>query len=425
MGSKFGHMFGMPYGDHSLPTNNINAHPMGHNTWGVQTTPIAIPADYVYILAVDGKPYGGRIRLDDFILMGIEGESPILEIIQMPAGYSDPAFFESGWFSETIIDNKLLITWDPPADVSNVEGYNLYWDDGDGTVIFDDAHKLNTVLIVEDGSGSYEFHQLITESGTYKVVVVPVDSAGNEEQGGGELVQIITIYPKPVTGIEISYNAGDQKVTITWTDPAEGFTLRVYDNAGSLTDLFPDYTSIRDTTPTSAATWLSGALANGIWVFGLRVYDGTNEEPNTCCWVVMRIESGIELSDPPPKPILETTERADGVIRLQAICNPYIDDDFTGIGIPTKVKFFKNDGAGGAVDYNTPLGGDFVTLTQIAGLRIAMIDTAALPETAHVFGLIAYSTNSVASIKADEVTATPKSTDPPQALNAAITTGRN
>ena len=393
--------------------SNIRTEPWGADTWLIEWAPISVTWDASYMISIDGKHYAVAHGQTSIVVQGERGAAPIVQVAQLGGVYTDPARFVSGYFA-TLINNKIKVTWNPPASITDVEEYHVYWDNKTGTVDFTSA----LAVIGEDGSASYEFITDALASGTYKFVVRTVDTSGNETTNTTETSQMLTTYPNLVTSEAVVVIAGP-KVTITWADPADigAGSVRIFHNSGNASNLFPDYSTVQATIAAGTQTWTSGNLADGIWVFGLRVFDATNEEPNTTVVLVVRLESAAEVSGYPAKPLLVTQNAAAGKVDLLAIVQP-----ITRSGRATQVKFFTNDGAGGNVDYATALGAGFIALHERGSVYLATLTSAAYGETARKFGCRAYTAGSVVSVNADEITITPDSTAPgvPLSVTAAV-----
>lgn len=414
MGSLLAFPLAMPLG--GVQVSDIRAVSLGHDQWLVSWTANAEPSDASYMIAIDGKHYTTVINATSAIIRGEFGSSPIVEVVQLPGAISDPGYFVPGYFT-TPQQNKIKLTWNPPASVADVSKYRVYWDNAEGTVQYTSAYLIGTVF--ESGASSYEFWTDELSSDTYKFVIRTVDAAGNESTNTTATSVVLAGLPDIVTGVSISFSGGT--ATITWTDPANigAGNVRIYDNSGTAANFYPDYSSATATIAAGTETWTSGALADGTWVFGLRVYDGTNEEPNTSVLASVRVDSGAQVTGFPIKPTLYARNSDSGQVILQARVQ-------NNVGAKAqKVKFFTNDGAGGAVDYGSAIGGGFVALFIQPVQSTVEITAGPYGETARKFGLIAYTTDNIASVQADEVTITPDATDPPQPLSVAGTTGRN
>jgi len=201
-------------------------------------------------------------------------------------------------------------------------------------------------------------------------------------------------------------------VTLYWTDPdniepyddTKGY-VRIYHNAGNPAKPYPDYDTLVDSVLAGVEQWTSGPLCDGTWAFGLRVYDGVNEELNGHTFVIFRVVNGEVFDTFPPKPALLADPSIGGKVTLLAMI-----DASTPLSYPSTVKFFTNDGAGGAVDYSTEL--DEVSVTEQGSKYLAELLTAAYGETERIFGAIAYDADGNPSMRAAEVTVTPDATAP-------------
>lgn len=397
---------------------NVRTRPLGNNQWSLRWDRRTLPADSAFIVAVDGKPLTTKVEKTAMWLTGEAGASPIVQVAQVPAGYGDPAYFINKYFS-AILDNKLDITWNKPADVTDVEKYRVYHDNRTGTVDF------TTVIeeILEDGSASYRTFAIVP-AGTYKVVVTTVDLAGNEDQTVAAVTKTLVAFPGHITNFALTYAAGPKTATLTWLDPTDisGGTVDLFDNLGAAANLIPNYDSSIGSVAAGVQSFTTGALADGIWAFGIRVTSAGNQELNTSIILVLRIESTVEIANPPPKPFLEVENLANGSVRLLGFVFPDVGE---GLGFASTINFFTNDGAGGAIDYGTPLSGSNIALVPIGGSLFAPFDSVVYGETARKFAARAFSETGVVSVNSDEVTITPDATDPPQPLGLAVTTGRN
>ena len=419
MGTMLGFPLAMPLG--GVAVTGVRAEAQGENLWLLTWVPNAQPNPAAFMIYVDGKLWGSVAGATEVYIRGESDASPIVEIAQLPIEWSDPGFARNGYFS-SIVANKIQVTWDPPADVTDVDAYRVYWDNGTGTVDFTSIGRLGD--IPEDGSTAYEFWTIELANGTYKFVVRTVDSVGNESTNVATLTVVHTNYPGLVTNESHSVIAGPG-VTITWTDPSDigSGNVRVYTNGGSTTNLLPDYDTILATIAAGTQTFTSAVLGDGIHVFGLRVYNGTNEELNTYVWLIVRLESGAAVSAFSGVPNLTSELQASGKVLLMARVNPRNPSGTK----PVKVRFFTNDGAGGSVDYATPLegAGQFTNLQRLGPGWFAEFVSITYGETARKFGCRAYTTAGIASVNATEITVTPDATVPPLPLNLAAVAGRS
>lgn len=404
--------------------SNLRATPLGGRSFRLNWDDAAPGGPYGYSIAIDGNHYANILHappIDIKIDPAVDGfsPSPIVEVVRIPKTSCDPGFHVAGYFS-TPIANKIKFTWAPPADISRVNKYRVYWDKGGGTVYFTRAYRLGQQN--EDGSSGYEMWTPALTSGTYKFVVRTVDAAGNESTNTSATSIAITCLPAAITGLAITYSNTTKKATLTWVDPAGigSGKLRIFHNAGDATKLFPDYSAAADEVNPGVQSWTSPVLTGpGVWVFGIRAYDGTNQEPNTSITAIVRLDaSANKIVGAPPKPFLVASAVAGGKIALQANVLA-----MSGLGVPTTCSFFTNDGAGGAVDYGIPITGSPLAVADIGQWFTAVLQSPAYGETARKFGCIAYA-GAIPSVVADEVTITPVSTAPPDPLSQAAATGR-
>ena len=163
-----------------------------------------------YIIAIDGQPFvtvanSGPvdIRIEP-VLDSSFAPTPIIQIKQIPIGYSDKGFFIPEYF-DAVLPDKINVTFNAPAVVTDIESYNVYWDKGSGTVEFTDDFIMAKVL--EDGSTSYSVWSPSLTTGTYKFVVQAVDEIGNRSVNIAELSQVIATFPSPVSGFTATLNA--------------------------------------------------------------------------------------------------------------------------------------------------------------------------------------------------------------------------
>ncbi len=421
MPTQFAFPFSSTFG--GAIVSKVFAFPLGNDQWELFWEKEGTTADAAYVIAIDKKLYAVIRNSTSMKIPGEPGATPVVEIAEFPVGMFDPSLFVEEYFT-TLPPNKLIVTWDPPASVVGVSHYNVYWDNGTGTVDFTAAGLLTPDGIQEDGSSSYEFFKL-TVAGTFKTVVRTVDDAGNETINTTAQTQTVVTFPDNVTLPTIVFNSGPKTATITWVDPSNigSGNVRIFDNLGSLTDLNPNYNFVGP--PSVAAglqTFTTPALANGRWIFGLRVFDLTNEEKNTHIQLELRIESGVEIVDGPEQPLLEAFLSSAGKINLILTSFPDVGDVNKS---SVKAKFFTNDGAGGAIDFGTALGAGFITMNQVGNMVVASLETAVFGETARKFSARSFNNSSVASVDAAEVTITPNQTVPGTPQNAALAAGRN
>lgn len=403
-------------------TDDVRIRKFNDRQWRLNWTSIVAVGDDGFMIALDGKHYATiahgppvDVRLET--VLGAFTPKPIFQVAQIPRESADPGFFIPGYF-DALIPNRIKFTFAPPASVVDLDKYNVYWDKGDGTVEFTLAKRL--AVVKEDGSASYEAITPALVTGTYKFVVRAVDKEGNETTNTAATSLAITTLPGEVTGFALSYSDSTKKATLTWVDPADigGGTVDIFTNGGDVTKPFADYNTSISSIAAGVQTFVSGVLAEGLHVFGIRVTNATGQEPNTSVIVSVRLDSSAdEIGNPPPKPFLEAEPAEAGKVILTAYALPLGAD-----GVPTQAKFFTNDGAGGAVDFNTPL--DTISMIGVGHFRAALFKTVVYGETARKFAAQTVTAAGSVSLNSDEVTVTPDATAPSVPLTPAASTGR-
>lgn len=209
-----------------------------------------------------------------------------------------------------------------------------------------------------------------------------------------------------------------------WTDPdniqpyddLKGY-VRVFHNAGNPDKPYPDYENLIDSVLAGVQTWESGPLADGVWAWGFRVFDGINLELNTETFAIFRVLNGELLAAFPTAPVLLADPAPAGTVSLMAML-----DGYGPLSIPSSVKFYTNDGAGGDVDYSTAIA--TVSVTSQGNKYLAVSITGAYAETERKFGAVAYDSSGRPSIRAQEVSVTPDSTIPEAVPSVEITETR-
>lgn len=389
--------------------------------------PLAQPSPAGYMIACDGQPFATIAHGPPVTCRIPERQSigtPIWQVVQIPLALASPGYFNPGMFN-ALPPNKVRFTWKPPASITNVDHYRVYWDLGTGTITFDQAHCLGEIQEsvanrVDIGSGvqGYEMYTPPVVTGIYKFIVHAVDALGNESAGVTETSQSITTLPSPVTGIGLAFSNTTHKATLVWQEDASIVSVNIYGNGGVIADLFPDYTSLIVNVAAGVKSWTSGVLGAGRWVFGVRSVNAVGEEPNTTVLADVRVDgSGHKIVDAPPTPALSATPTANGKVSLAAAVLPNIT-----MGAAVTAKFFTNDGAGGAVDYNAAIA--TITLLDLDAFLHATFDAGPYGATARKFGCRAYNAGGLPSLDAVEATVTPVVVSMPDPLSPAASTGR-
>lgn len=409
---------GMPLGGVAVSNLRVRRRAGSPNSILLDWTPISLPWPSAYMVAVDGKRHSiisheppAVVRVDE------TGGTPIIEVAQIPMTAADPGYFVPGYFT-AVLPNKIRFPFTPPADRTGVLKYRIYWDKGEGTVKYTDAYLLGEVL--ENGLAAYEIWTPPIATGTYKFVVRSVDEAGNEDSNTTTASTSLVTYPGVISGLSLTYDDDTHKATLTWADPSDigAGSVKIYGNGGSESIPYADYSAPIDTVAAGVEEWESPELSAGTyWIFGLRVNDGTNEELNTDVLAVVRIGSAQEvIGSPPPKPILVASAGGGGSVMLTA----YLLN--TG-EVAKKVNFYVNNGAGGAVDYGTPIGS--ISVVNAGVLDAAMLTTTPFSEVEYIFGAKAENATGDEGFAAVEIKLTPDATAPDAPTAGAPTTGRD
>lgn len=408
--------FTFPFAFVGLGVDIIGSVPLGDRRWLLmwKARP-EIVAPYAFIVSVNGKHQETVYNDEQTVVEADNLETDVAHVIQVPAAVLDGGHFPDFLFNIAVLNNKGIITITPPGDVSKVDAYRVYFDNGTGTVTFDDAGLLGEVK--ETGAPSYQFATRELAAATYKSVVRTVTKNGTESTNvAPERSFTVQAYIPPVTGFGNTYDEPTKKATLSWVFPAGATQVQIFYNGGSEADQFPDYDTVLATVNFPTTTFLTAALAAGAHVWGIRATDGSNFELNTSVRTKLRTDAAFaEISGPPPKPRLIAVREVAGKITLKAFVDTTEDQNPP---IPDTVQFYTDDGAGGPVDFTTPLPGGPFTLVAGSVYLEAVTVTAAFGATARKFAAVAFK-GSVPSEQGDAVTITPNVDVPPAPVYAA------
>lgn len=416
-----GFLLGAPLTGFNVP--DLRSEPIGNRQWLVQWSKRTDQVgQFFFVVRVDGKHYQNVFGETKIIIAAPFDETPEVAVIQQPIGFVDPGFFPSHFFVETEIKSKGVITWDPPADVSDVKFYRLYWDNGTGTVGFTDADVYDEV--VETGLSTYKYVTRELAAGTFKFVIRTVSIDGEVESTNTtpELTVVAVRYISPVSGESLTYDFATKKATLTWTNPSGVTAIDIFDNAGDAAKQFPNYLTALSSLG-AVTTFVTGVLSfPAVFAFGIRAKDTTRFELNTSIILKLRLDAtGNEISGFPPVPFLGGENDGNGKVQLTGVVDQNPDDQFS-LALATQIKFFTDDGAGGPVDFVTPIA--TVNTVTHANLRRATFLAGPFGATARKFSAIALTAGGVESERATEITITPSTTVPPVVLTPAAAAGR-
>lgn len=189
---------------------------------------------------------------------------------------------------------------------------------------------------------SYTHRALADDEYFYKVVAI--DAGGNEADSNEES-QTIDGAPDPPTAIALSHNDGNGETTISWTAPGTGADhYHLY--SGDPPDLLGAPTNVADTDEVIDNSALTGHVE-----YLVRAVDaGGQEEANLSQMVRLDASGGTAVSRPNSPAIADAYAAEGGEITVLA---DY--DKRNEAGTAATVKMYVDDGAGGGVDWNTPV----------------------------------------------------------------------
>ena len=402
--------FLFPFAFIGLGVDIIGTVPLGDGRWLVmwKARP-EIVAPFAFIVSVNGKHQETVLNDEQAIVKANDLETDAVHVIQVPQSTLDGAHFPDFLFNVSVLNNKGIITITPPGDISDVDQYRIFFDNGTGTVTFDDAGLLGEVK--ETGAASYKFVTRELAAATYKAVVRTVTKNDTESTNvAPEVSFTVQAFIAPASGFQNSYDEPTKKATLSWTFPAGATQAQIFFNGSSEANQFPDYNTVLATVNAPTNTFLTAALPAGAHVWGIRVTDGTNFELNTSVRTKLRTDAAFaEITGPPPRPRVIAVNDVAGKVILKAFVD--VTDDIAA-PVPDTVEFFTDDGAGGPVDFTTPLAGGPFSLIATTQYLEAVNSFGPFGATARKFAAIA-SKGSVVSEQGDAVTITPNVNVPP------------
>jgi len=256
---------------------------------------------------------------------GLPGEEHLFEVLDV-GPLSGEAAYDLAWALAAAPGNKAKIEW---SRVNDAAAYAIYWDSGGGTVDFNSAY----VVRADDGAAQQSWTTPELAAGSYKFCVRSRDAAGNESSNTAAQEVAISPWPRPAAGLTVSYDRATGKATLSWSDPPGTFSkVRVYQGDETIAHAYGetddaigtwpevDYASAVAEIDTGVEEWLSPVLSGaGIWVWGLRVYDGTNEEKTADVRVRLELDdSDYDHTARAPRPVeLSAAPVADGRVRVR------------------------------------------------------------------------------------------------------------
>ncbi len=216
------------------------------------------------------------------------------------------------------------------------------------------------------GQTSYSYRDGPLADDTYYYRLTAYDAAGNAVNAAEQDVTV-NRSPAPPTDVQVSHNDGTGLTTISWTAPADAdldhYAIR-YGDPLELTGS-PDDTD-------SASPWTqdnSGVTAHR--EFLVQSVDAAgNASGALSSMAAIDLDAGVQVSRPNSPTVLGQAAIAAGEAQVMA------SYDRTGASASAAtLELYANDGAGGAVDYNTavgsiavPAGGPHALAVESSGL---------------------------------------------------------
>ncbi|MFO8006889.1 MAG: hypothetical protein R6V05_04045 [Candidatus Brocadiia bacterium] len=239
----------------------------------------------------------------------------------------------------TAVDEHAVCAWDETTGDPDI--YELCHSTTSGSYTDPPIH------VREAGEGSYTFRYGPLAEDTHYFRLTAKDAAGNPENSNEDSVSI-SIPPAPPTSLTLSHNDTTHVTTLDY-------------DASPASDL--DYYAIRwgdpvELTGTPDDTEATTSYDHDNTGFtGRRIYlvhavdtDG-NEEMGLAAMAVIDLNNGVQVSRPNSPEITESRAIASGQARVT------VRYDRTGeAGVAATIELYADDGAGGAVDYNSAVG---------------------------------------------------------------------
>ena len=173
---------------------------------------------------------------------------------------------------------RIVLTWEH-SESSDVDGYNIYTDNGSGTVDYSSVFDFVPLSSLPADSAAWESPAL--GEGLYKFVVRAVDKSGNVEDNTNSVpARADATKPEPATNVRAESRPGG-RIRITWTlsvsKDAAAYNI-YWDNAQVEIDYSKPLVRVSD----PGVSWISDELRDGvIYRFAVRCEDQAgNEEEN-------------------------------------------------------------------------------------------------------------------------------------------------
>ena len=193
----------------------------------------------------------------------------------------------------------------------------------------------------------FTFTSETLRNGVHKFMIVGIDDVQNYTIADPVFVEVDG-YPLAPLALAISDYDDDTKiVTLTWrhSNDYRIASYNVYHNGGSGAI---DYDTIIDTIDYPTRTWVSDALGDGVWYFGVRSINSSGIEEKNIVRVAQRIPlSGVPGSPGPP--------RGATSIVLHNISIGKVKINFVYVyGTQADGFYVYHDNGTGTIDFDTP-----------------------------------------------------------------------
>lgn len=328
---KFGRQYGNYFGHDEAAAIFVAFDPDGMGGRILSWTPTHTGA--VYQVLIDGEEWR---RTADTSLRNVPTDArDHIEVFEHTVQTRDE---DLSLIATSALD-RVKLTW--PESSASPARYELYRSLTSGVFTDPAIHECRA------GAPDYIVRDGPHDDDTYYYRLIAYDKAGNPSTVDDANVTVSGA-PEPPTGIALTHDDGTKETTITWTHSTSADKAGYNGYAGDPIEL------------TAAPTDL-GAVVQ--WVIDqtgitdhieylVRCYDGSgSEEANLSAMVAIDLAAGVRVQRPASPTILAGTAIAAGEVEMT------VQYDRTGeTGAATTIKIYSNDGAGGAMDWGTPVG---------------------------------------------------------------------
>ena len=402
-GRKWGNYWGKDIVSPLVVTDQESFPPEALLEWADQDSS---RSNEIYHIFVDGKFYDTTTATEILIQLTETGRH-WYEVFLSGPGNADE---DLSAFISDIPGCRAKLTWtaSPAADIYR---YKIYWDSGAGGGL---------TYLAETDSTETEWISSVLDDGTYIFRVDPVDRAGNQTTSSSTVSVTIARYPNPPSDLALeSYNYSTQIASFSFveSDTAGVSGYKVYHNNGN-GDI--DYDTVVLYVAAGNTTFDLSLTTAGEWKVGLRAYNAAWTEDN------IDVLSEFELGGSPmdhlePKPntpiALIVTPKSGGTFLVNCVYPAHNEESKATI-----VNIYCDDGAGGAIDYNTVIATDAVDehiKGEDAVLEIEATSIALTDGKTYTFAAKAATASGTKSDASETATGTADATAPDDISNLA------